>query len=154
MKNLVVLDKTYYVKYELPVSYEITYEACLVRWQWFRKYLMKFYGFKTLPETFDSEDGGISENKRLCEEDGIDYDFRPPEFNYTWRSQNLEFDEDGYHIEIIFNQDELSDWYKFSCVKGDEFSIEFLISSKEQYLRFNKGFPDQAKWLLACEELE
>ena len=152
--DLCIMTEILYVKYPLSVSHEVTYPEVLRQWAWFRKYLMKFYGLKTLPETFSEDEGEISENERLYEEDGIEYDLRAVEYNYTWHSQTLKFDEGEHHVEVIVNVDEFGDWYMFKYTAGtDESDIKFFVSSRERYLELHKNSSLKVKWRLACEEI-
>lgn len=135
------------MKYQLSIPYSIDREFLLYRWQWFRKRLMDFYGLASLPETFTADDGEISKNERI-EEDESGYDMAAPEYNYNWRHQTLVFSEGLFIVTVVINEDDLYDYYFFKFAINDDpkSEVKFFSSAKERYLEFDPDFSKNDKW--------
>lgn len=141
------------MKCELSISYDINIEAILKRWQWFRNFLIEFYGLGYLPEMFEYE---VSKNERVDEEDDeLKYAMTPPEYNYSWDAQTLEFNEGRHKVSVMVNVDDLYSYYYFKYENDESTSqVKFFVSFKEQYLEIDENSPIKDEWVFACEGLK
>lgn len=135
------------MKHQLSIPHSIDRESLLKRWQWFRKCLMDFYGLTTLPEIFTKDEGDISENKHI-DEDDPSYDLAAPEYNYNWCRQTLVFSEGLFIVTVVINEDDLYDYYffKFAINNEPRSEVKFFSSAKERYFEMDHDFPKNAKW--------
>lgn len=143
------------MKYQLSIPYSIDLEDVLSRWQWFRKCLMDFYGLTILPETFTKDEGDISENLRV-DEDDPSYDMAAPEYNYNWRRQRLVFTEGLFIVTVTINEDDLYDYYNFEFAIKDEprSEVKFFSSAKERYLEMDDACSLKERWCKVTNELK
>lgn len=142
------------MKHTLSVSHDLQHPSILARWSWFRARLVELYGLEALPVSFTRDEGEISENFRL-DEDDLRYDMVPCEFNYSWRCQTLIFQQGGHTVTVTINVDDLYSYYWFSDEPALlDAGVKLFVSFKEQYLELEDTCPDREAWIAACADLD
>lgn len=78
------------------------FHQVLALWQWFRARCVEIHGATDLPEAFGESDGEVQSHAWV---DPEDWCAPPPEYNYDWRTQELQWRSP--HTLVIFrlNQD-------------------------------------------------
>lgn len=138
----------------LSISLAQDYNSILKNWKWFREQLIKFYDLKTLPKTFSKNDGEIREFEQR-DEDHPEYDFIAPEYNYTWRNQEIIIKEKDVTVEIDIDKASIGDHYRFEYQVDDDFDsyVKLIISSHRAELWFGDKVGRKEEWIKACEKL-
>jgi hypothetical protein len=121
-------------------------------WAWFRQQIAQIYDITDLPPTFTENEGEISQNQRITDEDSIDYMLCAPEYNYSWWSQRLTWTKGDYTISAIVNQDEHQYYHSFS-VKGLKQSVDIFVGSYKTKIEIDDESPQYAAWIAACDKL-
>lgn len=103
-------------------------EGILGYWRWFRERCARFYAIEGLPETFGENDGEIHEHNWVDPEE--DWTAPPPEYNYDWRTQELRWEEKGYTISFLRNDDTYSQYIRFEIKNEPGVYIKLRLSQR------------------------
>lgn len=135
------------MRHPLNISHEQDHGAVLARWRWFRDNLVALHDLDWLPAAFTPEDGELSKNTRVDEDDPR-YDQIPCEFNYNWRCQTLTFAQDGHTVTVTVNRDDhvTYHWFAHETAARDS-QVKLFVGTWEQYLELGDGADAGEAWL-------
>lgn len=99
-------DTQAFTRHELSIAEDRKHDIILSRWRWFRTWVMTLHGMSDLAETFGEDEGDISHNEAVSEDDPR-YDFVAPEYNYHWHTQHIAYTSGPHRVAVCINNDAL-----------------------------------------------